>query len=52
MIQRFEGLDIGLDNKGRIWIIEANLKPNIFPFLLLKDKTMYRRIMLFNIKKL
>ncbi|NEW05946.1 hypothetical protein GK047_07980 [Paenibacillus sp. SYP-B3998] len=44
------GLDIGLDNKGRVWVIEANLKPNIFPFLLLEDKTMYQRIMLYNNK--
>lgn len=43
--QRTIGLDIGLDEKGKIWIIEANFKPGISPFLMLKNKTMYRRIM-------
>jgi hypothetical protein len=38
------GLDIGLDDEGNIWIIEANLKPLIYLFRLLEDHTMYFRI--------
>lgn len=43
--QRIVGLDIGLDRKGNITIIEANFKPRISPFRMMKDKTMYRKIM-------
>lgn len=39
------GLDIGLDDDGRVWVIEANLFPLMSHFLKMKDKTMYRRIM-------
>lgn len=39
------GLDVGLDIRGKVWIIEANHRPEIAPFLLFKDKTMYRKIM-------
>jgi hypothetical protein len=39
------GLDIGIDTKGKVWIIEANFTPNIFLFKRLKDKSMYRRIL-------
>jgi glutathione synthase/RimK-type ligase-like ATP-grasp enzyme len=42
---RIYGLDIGLDQNGQVWIIEANLFPLMSHFLKLKDKTMYRRIM-------
>lgn len=41
---RIYGLDIGIDRKGRIGIIEANLYPARSHFRKLKDKTMYRRI--------
>ncbi|NEW06807.1 hypothetical protein GK047_12370 [Paenibacillus sp. SYP-B3998] len=41
---RIYGLDIGLDNNGKVWIIEANLFPSRSHFLALRDKTMYRRI--------
>jgi glutathione synthase/RimK-type ligase-like ATP-grasp enzyme len=39
------GIDIGIDRKGRIWIIEANTNPACQTFKHLKDRTMYRRIM-------
>ena len=38
------GFDIGLDQKGKIWIIEANFYPVLSIFNLLKDKTMYETI--------
>lgn len=41
---RIYGMDIGLDQRGHVWIIEANLFPSTSHFLMLKDKTMYRRI--------
>lgn len=39
------GIDMGLDVKGKVWIIEANFAPMNALFLKLKDKTMYRKIM-------
>ncbi|WP_010502880.1 YheC/YheD family protein [Paenibacillus elgii] len=41
---RIFGLDMGLDHKGHVWIIEANLAPSISHFLKLGNKTMIRRI--------
>ncbi|OAB41466.1 YheC/YheD family protein [Paenibacillus glacialis] len=41
---RIYGLDIGLDQEGHVWIIEANLFPSRSHFRMLKDKSMYRRI--------
>jgi glutathione synthase/RimK-type ligase-like ATP-grasp enzyme len=41
---RMYGLDMGPDQNGHIWIIEANLFPARSHFRKLKDKTMYRRI--------
>ncbi|WP_308639058.1 YheC/YheD family protein [Paenibacillus silvisoli] len=38
------GFDIGIDRKGQIWIIEGNYQPDLHPFRLLKDSSMYRRI--------
>jgi len=38
------GFDIGIDRKRRIWIIEGNYRPDLRPFRLLKDSSMYRRI--------
>jgi len=43
--QRVFGFDMGVDKNGKVWIIEANLRPDISLFLKLKDKTMYRRIL-------
>ncbi|WP_219834642.1 YheC/YheD family protein [Paenibacillus sp. R14(2021)] len=39
------GFDIGIDRNRRIWIIEGNYKPDLRPFRLLKDSSMYRRIL-------
>lgn len=39
------GFDIGIDKKGRIWIIEGNYRPDLRPFKRLKDSSMYRRIL-------
>ncbi|MDF2659538.1 MAG: yheD 8 [Paenibacillus sp.] len=41
---RTVGLDVGIDNKGRVWIIEANFHPAKSLFLKLKNRSMYRRI--------
>ncbi|MGJ9383607.1 YheC/YheD family protein [Salipaludibacillus sp. CF4.18] len=39
------GLDIGIDKKGDVWVIEVNQKnPSISLFRSLKDQTIYRRI--------
>jgi hypothetical protein len=38
------GMDMALDQNGRIWIIEANLFPSRSHFRLLADKTMFQRI--------
>mgnify|MGYP001234829968 CR=1 FL=1 len=43
--QRVFGLDMGIDKDGKVWIIEANLRPDISLFSKLKDKSMYRRIL-------
>lgn len=42
---RTVGLDMGIDESGKLWIIEANFSPDKTYFKRLKDKTMYRRIM-------
>jgi len=41
---RIYGLDLGIDNKGFIWIIEVNLKPSMSHFRKLGDKEAIRRI--------
>lgn len=41
---RTVGVDIGVDGDGKVWIIEANFKPDVSLFRKLKDKTMYKRI--------
>jgi hypothetical protein len=41
---RIYGLDMGLDQSGHIWIIEANLRPAMSHFLKLGDMAMCRRI--------
>lgn len=38
------GLDVALDDKGRIWILEVNTRPQFYPLKYLKDKRMYRTI--------
>lgn len=39
------GLDVAVDNRRRVWLLEVNTKPQIKPFTKLKDLTMYRTIM-------
>lgn len=41
------GFDMGIDAKGKVWIIEANLRPDITLFAKLRDKQMYRTILTF-----
>lgn len=43
--QRVFGFDMGIDESGKVWIIEANLRPDITLFLKLKNKRMYRTIL-------
>lgn len=38
------GLDIGVDENGKLWIIEANLTPSVYMFNLLEDKSMLNEI--------
>jgi len=42
--QRVFGFDMGIDAKGKVWIIEANLHPDFTLFAKLPDKSMYRTI--------
>ncbi len=42
--RRTIGLDIGIDINGKVWIIEANLKPDILMFKLLEDRSSYKMI--------
>ncbi|MBP1934802.1 YheC/YheD family protein [Ammoniphilus resinae] len=42
--QRTIGYDIGIDQNGQVWIIEANFSPMISLFRRLGDREMYRRI--------
>ncbi|QAY65268.1 YheC/YheD family protein [Paenibacillus protaetiae] len=39
------GLDVALDERGRIWILEVNTKPQFYPLKQLKHKSMYHTIM-------
>lgn len=38
------GVDVAIDRKGHIWIIEANTAPKFQTFKRLRNKTMYQRI--------
>ncbi|KIL40196.1 hypothetical protein SD70_15385 [Gordoniibacillus kamchatkensis] len=42
--QRIFGFDMGLDENGKVWIIEANANPMLTHFKQLKNQTMYKRI--------
>jgi hypothetical protein len=42
--EKIIGFDIGIDQKGEIWIIEANLRPDTSIFKRLDDQTMYNNI--------
>ncbi|GAA0367600.1 YheC/YheD family protein [Bacillus horti] len=45
--QRIFGMDIGLDQQGHVWIIEANRAPSMSHFIKSGNRTMYRRIIRF-----
>ncbi|RXT07940.1 YheC/YheD family protein [Ammoniphilus sp. CFH 90114] len=45
------GLDLGVDPNGKVWIIEANFTPIISLFLRLKDKSIYRKIKNYRLKR-
>ncbi|MEF2969189.1 YheC/YheD family protein [Paenibacillus sp. M1] len=38
------GLDIAIDDQHHIWILEVNTLPALFPFKMLKDKSIYKKI--------
>lgn len=48
---RTVGMDIGLDDRGKVWIIEANFTPSRALFRKLKDKSTYHRIMAYDHKR-
>ncbi|MDD9268492.1 YheC/YheD family protein [Paenibacillus sp. GCM10023248] len=39
------GLDVALDTEGKLWILEVNTRPAIYPWKYLKGKRLYRRIL-------
>jgi glutathione synthase/RimK-type ligase-like ATP-grasp enzyme len=38
------GLDVALDRKGRLWILEVNTRPNYYALKSLPDKNIYRKV--------
>lgn len=38
------GLDLAIDEQHRIWILEVNTKPALFPFKWLQDKSIYKKV--------
>jgi len=47
---RTMGIDMGMDQDGNVWVIEANFVPMLELFLKLKDKSMFYRIKSFSKK--
>jgi glutathione synthase/RimK-type ligase-like ATP-grasp enzyme len=45
------GVDIAVDRKRRVWMLELNTKPGLVPFRYLKDKSMYRRMLKYRRRK-
>lgn len=45
---RIVGFDMGIDPSGKVWIIEANFRPDITSFRWLRDKSTYRRILYYS----
>lgn len=39
------GIDFGVDDEGRVWIIEVNMRPNISLFKVLREKSMLEEIL-------
>jgi glutathione synthase/RimK-type ligase-like ATP-grasp enzyme len=48
---RVYGIDIGIDNKGKPWVFEANFNPNLAYFRMLADKKTLNKIRSFKRKK-
>jgi hypothetical protein len=42
---RIIGFDFGVDERGKVWIIEANFRPAVFPFKMLENQSMYQTIL-------
>ncbi|GIP59169.1 YheC/YheD family protein [Paenibacillus woosongensis] len=38
------GLDLAIDENFRVWILEVNTKPALFPFKWLQDKGIYKKV--------
>lgn len=38
------GLDLAIDEQFRIWILEVNTLPALFPFKLLQNKSIYKKV--------
>ncbi|THF73693.1 YheC/YheD family protein [Cohnella fermenti] len=38
------GLDVALDNRGLLWILEVNTRPQFYPLKKMSDRTLYRKI--------
>jgi Tubulin-tyrosine ligase family. len=43
--KRAFGVDIAIDNKMKLWVLEINTKPDMSILNTLKNKTMYNRIL-------
>ncbi|MFS0838669.1 YheC/YheD family protein [Paenibacillus sp. 1P03SA] len=39
------GLDVALDSKGKVWILEVNTRPQIYPLKAFKNKQLYYKIL-------
>jgi glutathione synthase/RimK-type ligase-like ATP-grasp enzyme len=39
------GIDVGIDDNGKVWIIEVNMTPSIFLFEILRDRRMIGEIL-------
>lgn len=39
------GLDVAIDDEGKLWILEVNTRPQFFPLKNLEDKSLYLKIL-------
>lgn len=39
------GLDVALDSRRKLWILEVNTRPQIYPIKTLKDRTLYQHVL-------
>ncbi|OBZ12901.1 hypothetical protein A8L34_27340 [Bacillus sp. FJAT-27264] len=49
--KRAFGVDIAIDNKMNLWVLEINTQPDMSIFNTLKNKTMYKRILMYSENK-